>query len=265
MLWNDLCDLERDRALNPARPLPAGRIGLVPAYVAGIVLAIAAPLVVAQVPYGLHLAGMVLMLALVYNLGAKTVPWLGSLVMALVRVAFAVFALLWLGPDYVRMALTPWLNPPGTPAFVYPLVLGLYVFGLTLVSELESRPGTRFAFLVGSGCMFAAVVLGVVGLFSAPWLPGLLHSGGLRSVAAIAALALALGVAGGLCWSLFRPCLNALRHARRNQVGPVVVAALGGMILLDALLAAAAHPLAPLLILPLYPIFRGMGRVIRMD
>ena len=265
MLWNDLCDLERDRVLNPQRPLPSGRIGLVPAWVAGLMLAFAAPLVATPIPYGLQLAGAVLTLALIYNLGAKQVPWLGSVVMALVRVAHAVFALLWLGPDYLRMAVTPWLDPVGMPLFIYPLVLGLYVFGLTLISELESRDGSRFTAMVGLTAMLAAIAIAMTGLVKAPWLPVLLHAGGMRTIAAIAVMIACLGIAGLLCWSLVVPWLAAVRSARRQLVGPVVVAGLGGMILLDALLAAAAHPLAPLAILPFYLIFKGMGRAIRMD
>jgi 4-hydroxybenzoate polyprenyltransferase len=265
MLWNDLCDLERDRVLNPQRPLPSGRIGLVPAWVAGLVLAFAAPLIATPIPYGLQLAGAVLTLALIYNLWAKQVPWLGSVVMALVRVAHAVFALLWLGPDYLRMALTPWLDPAGLPLFIYPLILGLYVFGLTLISELESRDGSRFTAIIGLAAMATALAIAVVGVFKAPWLPVLLHAGGMRTIAALVVVAGCLAVAGWLGWSVFKPWLEAVRSARRQLVGPVVVAGLGGMILLDVLLAAAAHPLAPLAILPLYLIFKGVGRAIRMD
>jgi hypothetical protein len=140
MVWNDLIDVDRDRVGNPKRPLPAGRIGLVPAYVVGILTVLGAVLAAMHVEYGFFLAGIVLSLALLYNLVAKSVPWLGSLVMAATRAAHACFALLLLGPDYVRIVLNPGEAPPGQVApFVYPLVLGIYIFGLTLVSELEER------------------------------------------------------------------------------------------------------------------------------
>src|SRR4051812_49757706 len=37
MLWNDVHDVDRDRVLNPRRPLPSGRVGLPTAYVAGVI------------------------------------------------------------------------------------------------------------------------------------------------------------------------------------------------------------------------------------
>src|ERR1700744_3324980 len=42
MLWNDLNDLERDRVLNPRRPLPSGRVSLAAAFVVGVLFAVGA-------------------------------------------------------------------------------------------------------------------------------------------------------------------------------------------------------------------------------
>jgi 4-hydroxybenzoate polyprenyltransferase len=266
MVWNDLCDLDRDRVINPRRPLPSGRIGLVPAYVAGLLLAVGAVLAAAQVRHGLPAAGVVLMLALLYDLGAKQVPWLGSAVMALVRVAHACFALLLLGPDYLRMALTPWETPPGAPvALLYPLMLGVYVGGLSLMAELESRRGRTWELLVGMALVLGVVALALVRLFTAPWLVPMVRSGAGGMTMAVAALGLGVALAGWLIWSIAQPAWQAARSGRRDAVRPAVVAALGGMILFDAVAAGHAHPAAILLIALLYPLFRGMARAVRMD
>lgn len=275
MLWNDLIDVDRDRTGNPQRPLPSGRIGLVPAWIVGVLTMCGAMFAASHVDYGFFLAGVVLMLALLYNLVAKSLPWLGSMVMGTVRASHACFALLLLGPDYVQMILTPNATPtPGAvasgntyAAFVYPVILGIYIFGLTLVSEHEERQrrGSRLGFIVGGAAMAFALLAALGGLAGADWLPHLLHAGSLWPLAAIASMLFALACAGYLGWTLFSAWLMALRSARCENVGRVVVTGLGGMILLDAVIASAAHPLGGLLCAAFYPIFFVMGKLIRMN
>jgi 4-hydroxybenzoate polyprenyltransferase len=268
MVWNDLIDVDRDRVGNPKRPLPAGRIGLVPAYVVGILTVLGAVLAAMHVEYGFFLAGIVLSLALLYNLVAKSVPWLGSLVMAATRAAHACFALLLLGPDYVRMVLNPGEAPPGQVApFVYPLVLGIYIFGLTLVSELEERGrrGSRLTFVIGGLCMAFALLAAVGGLFTADWIRHLLRAGGAWPVLALLAVGFALACAGWLAFTVGRAWFSALRACKCELVGKTVVAGLGGMILLDAVVASAAHPLGGLACAACYPVFLAISGAIRMD
>ncbi len=269
MLWNDLIDVDRDRVGNPRRPLPSGRIGLVPAYVVGVLTVLGAVLAAMHVEYGFFLAGIVLTLALLYNLVAKSVPWLGSLVMAATRASHACFALLLLGPDYVRMVLTPSqaIGETGAAPFVYPIILGIYIFGLTLVSELEERGrrGSRMTFLIGGACMAFAVLAAVGGLFSADWLRHLLSAGGGWPVLAIASVLFALACAGWLAFTVGRAWLAALQSCKCELVGRTVVAGLGGMILLDAVVASTAHPLGGLACALCYPVFITVSRAIRMD
>ena len=268
MVWNDLIDVDRDRIGNPKRPLPDGRIGLVPAYVLGVLTVLGAVLAALHVEYGFLLAGIVLSLALIYNLVAKSVPVLGSVVMGLTRAAHACFALLLLGPDYVRMVLTPAAGANQLHSgFVYPLILGTYIFGLTLISEMEerSRHGSRLAFIVGGACMAFALLAAVGGLATADWLRTLLHSGGIWPLAAVLAVLFALLCAGWLALTVGRAWFNALLTCRCDQVGRTVVAGLGGMILLDAVVASAAHPLGGLACAACYPIFLTVGKAIRMD
>ncbi len=49
------------------------------------------------------------------------------------------------------------------------------------------------------------------------------------------------------------------------MAGATVFAGLAGIILLDTLVAASSHPLGALVVLALFPLFRGLGVLIRMD
>ncbi len=274
MLWNDLIDVDRDRTGNPRRPLPDGRIGLTPAWVVGVLAMGGAMFAASHVDYGFFLAGVVLSLAMLYNLVAKSLPWLGSAVMGLVRASHACFALLLLGPDYVQMVLTPTgataantaTNGTTHAPFVYPVIIGIYIFGLTLVSEFEERQrrGSRLGFIVGGVAMAFALLAALGGLAGADWLPHLLHAGGPWPGAAVLSVLFALGCAALLAWNVFSVWVEALRNARCALVGRVVIAGLGGMILLDAVIATAAHPLGGLMCAAFYPVFIVMGRMIRM-
>ncbi len=269
MIWNDLIDVDRDRVGNPRRPLPSGRIGLVPAYVVGVLTVLGAVLAAMHVEYGFLLAGIVLTLALLYNLVAKAVPVLGSVVMALTRASHACFALLLLGPDYVRMILTPDPIADGRThgGLVYPIIIGTYILGLTLISELEERQrrGSRLTCLVGGGCMAFALLAALGGLATADWIPHLLRSGGVWPMAAMASIVFAIGCASYLAWSLFAAWSAALVSCRCDLVGKTVITGLGGMILLDAVVATSAHPLGGLACAATYPVFIGLGRLARMD
>jgi 4-hydroxybenzoate polyprenyltransferase len=273
MLWNDLADVERDRVLKPRRPLPSGRIGLGPAYVVGtaaVVLALSFASL-AGGGLGFQAAGLVLSLALFYDFAAKHVPWLGSMVMGSVRATHAVFALFLIGPDHFLRATSSVLallgcdtggEPVGT-ALLYPGLLGCYVFGVTLVSELESRSGRRWELAIGAACIVVPVLVAMGRVATADWIGHWQQHGGY--VQLVAALFLGLAIFTLWCWRVGMPLLAAVRIGRRGLVGPAVGAALGGMILFDALIATSAHPIGGLLILLTYPIFLGFSRAIRMD
>jgi len=214
---------------------------------------------------GLQAAGVVLVLSLLYNLGGKQIPWLGSLLMASVRASHALFALLLLGSDHLRIALDHELHAPGMRPFLwYPLLLATYVFGLTLISELESRRGRTWELAIGFVILTLPVLFGMVVVLRAPWLDALLVGGGMRPIWGVLAVLIAFGAGLGLLWSVAMPWWQAIRSASRERVPPVVIAALGGFILLDVVLASGAHPLAGICILALYPIYRLMSRSIRM-
>ncbi len=134
------------------------------------------------------------------------------------------------------------------------------------MSELESRPGRRFELLVGGACMFGAVAYAGWRLATAHWIMHVSQGDHALFVVGIG-LAAVMGAVlfCVLVWRIWRPWTAALRSGRSEQVGPVVAAALGGMIFLDALVATAAHPVGGLVILALLPIFLLGKRVVRMD
>ncbi|MFW5859831.1 MAG: UbiA family prenyltransferase [Planctomycetota bacterium] len=270
MVWNDLADLERDRELHPRRPLAAGRISPLSAWFAGLFLVSGALLCAAPLGYrGIYGAGVVLSLSLIYNFLTKQVPYLGSLTMAAVRFAFAVFALLALGPEYFDrtvlaivslLSLRPTDGRYNLP--IYPAALGIYVFGVTLLSELESRRGRRCELLLGGAIVLAAYGYGGYRLFAAHWLHDPLRRSSFFAWLGVLAF-LAVGVFA--CWRFLRSWLRAVRSARRADVGPSVGVALGGMLLFDALLAASGHPLIGLAILLLFLPFVIVAAAVRMD
>jgi 4-hydroxybenzoate polyprenyltransferase len=267
MLWNDLADVGRDRVLHPRRPLPSGRINLGTAYLVGVLLAVGALVSAAMVDvHAFHAAGVVLSLIMLYDLVTKDIPWIGSLTMAAVRFAHAIFALNLLGSDYLSWAVIGDDSPRHTPLIVYPVILGTYIFGVTLVSELESRPGRRIELLVGGVCMFGAIAAGAWLLATARWITHLSQGDSTVYVVGVG-LSAVMGTVliAVLLWRIWWPWSAALRSGRSEQVGPVVGAALGGIIFLDALIATTAHPLGGLAILCLLPIFLLGKRVVRMD
>ncbi len=262
MIWNDIADVERDRQLHPQRPLPSGRVRLATACAVGVLVAVGALVCAAQVEHGFRLAGAVLCLAFLYNFATKDVPWLGSLTLAAVRVVHALLALLVLGGDFLRMAL---IAPGGgwtMPTFA--LLLGIWVLGLAAVAELESRSARRWELLAGGGLMAVALLLALAQVVTAPWLGQLWRGGGGGPVAVLLSVVLAVAIAIGLGWSVARPWIAAIRSGQRGDIPAITGAALGGIILLDALVTCAYQPLFALVILLLYALFTATGRIARM-
>lgn len=267
MAWNDLADVERDRIIHPKRPLPSGRLHLPTAMVAAALMGVGAVVaaLMAEGPLGALAALTVLALALLYDFEAKHVPWLGSLVMALTRAAHACFALLIIGPDALRAALVA-ADPPGVRCLlIYPLILLLYTWGLGVVSELEHRPSRRWELIVAGALMAAGLGLALSQFIGAPWQRAWLIAGGPWPLALAGSMLVGLGAAGFLVWRVALPLGSALMQASRAQAGRTLIAGLGGFILLDVVVAGAAHPLGALLVLGLYPLFRMVSASIRMD
>jgi len=266
-----VADVDRDRVLHPRRPLAAGRMSVASAWLLGVLMSSGALLAGALIGYrGLCMVGIVLSLILIYNFVTKSLPWLGSLTMALVRASNALFCLLILGEVYFdRMMLTllQWLGLAELQVGVleprYPLLLGAYIFGLTLISELERRRGRRWELLLGGVLVLGVIVTCLSFAVDAAWLHELYRGGRFPSL--IGAVLLIAAITIALLWRIGAPYVRAVREGKRKLVGPVVAAGLGGMLLFDALVASIFFPILGLVILLLFIPYRMATALIRMD
>lgn len=134
MVLNDLSDLERDRTLHPDRVLPSGRISPVRAALLFATLAVAGGILASlALQAAAGIAAALIGAVLLYDTAAKRWAVPGALAMGLCRtlnmaMGMAAARGLALGSD-------PWLWGP-------PILLGIYVTALTLLSTLEERhPG----------------------------------------------------------------------------------------------------------------------------
>ncbi|TVR11227.1 MAG: hypothetical protein EA401_11340 [Planctomycetota bacterium] len=274
MLWNDIADVSRDAEINPRRPLPSGQVALPTAFIAGCAL-IALTLVCAtQLGWrGFYMAGFLLTCALLYNFGGKHIPWLGSSIMALTRAGHALFALLILGNEHFDLVLLQMSgafssgsssgNIAGYAANQYPLFLGLYIFAITLISELEHRRSYRWELLIGSGLLLSALALVIWQVATSVLLRDFIVE---RQ--ATQATLLIIAMIGGSIWAVGRLAsilVPAIVHARRALIGVFMVRGLSGIILFDVLVVLAFLPLLALPMLLLLPIFKILGRMGRMD
>lgn len=132
MVLNDIADLDRDRALHPARPLPSGQLSLREALGLFLLLAGGGLAAAASAPDRAGTAALLLFLAIAaYDLGLKRFPAAGALGMGACR-AFN----LWMGMAAAHTDMSPaWVWGP-------PAALGLYVTLITVVSTFEEKhPG----------------------------------------------------------------------------------------------------------------------------
>jgi 4-hydroxybenzoate polyprenyltransferase len=131
MAANDIFDRAKDLEVAPSRPIPSGRIPIARAILLSTLLAAGALLLAAFAGVILPAAALI-SAALLYDVGLKRVPVLGSLVMGLCRALnFLLGASAIVGPasaagDRVLLGAAG--------------ILGLYIAMVTRVSELEDAP-----------------------------------------------------------------------------------------------------------------------------
>lgn len=124
MTLNDVFDAERDRELNPGRPIPSGRISI-----------------------GLAAGQGAALLAIGLVCGIAGGRWLPAVLLAAAILAYDGFLKRWAIPGALGMGLCRYLDVQmgagfaGGVAFGPALALGAYVVAVTIVSTLEDRPG----------------------------------------------------------------------------------------------------------------------------
>lgn len=154
MSFNDVCDVDRDRATRPDRPIPSGQISLHGAMFVSVGLAAAGLVLLALAPYwqGM-LAGLVLLAAIAaYDLHHKRNPW-SVLIMASCRLLVYVVA---------SYALTGALAPQA-------LFAGLVQFGYIVALSLAARrdnahpfPFPLIPWLLAGICLVDGMVLSLL-------------------------------------------------------------------------------------------------------
>ena len=213
MVVNDIFDLRRDRARAPGRPLPSGRISLRAAVVLAFTLG-ALALCIAAVLGVLPIAAAIALAALLYDVGAKDIPFAGNLLMGCCRgLNFVLGAAAVFGPGAALSERSVCMGAG---------ILAIFIAGVTAASRLEDAPFER------SRLLLTAAALGAV--------PGALAALAWRSLLAWAnavVLASTLGAA----------LRAALGHREPHHPAQVFVRnALGGLYFVDAGIVIAFSP-----------------------
>jgi 4-hydroxybenzoate polyprenyltransferase len=151
MALNDYFDYRIDLKERPQRPIPSERIKRQEALCLGVFL-LAAGIFLA---YYVRPASFVISLLLaafifLYNAGLKKHPWLGPVNMG--------------GCRYLNLLLGLSVLPLSTGSFMVPLLTGIFIFGVTVLSRQETKvKGSSFPVLVSAGSI--AVVYALYWLF----------------------------------------------------------------------------------------------------
>ena len=154
MFLNDAFDYDSDAVSRPDRPLPAGDVPVLAAFVVGFVLMVVGELIIAAQggTYAPALWGLGLSVAIVYyNVRHKRDP-LGPLVMGVCRgLVYCVAA----------SAIAPALTPV---VFIAAVAMTAYVLSLTFVAKtLGPKAGVVIPILIAGISVVDAVVIGLAG------------------------------------------------------------------------------------------------------
>jgi len=151
VVFNDVFDYELDKKERPERSLPSGKASLLGATLLGIFLLIFGVFSASQVSWlSAGIAGLVVVLVLLYDSLAKHHVFFGPLVMGLCRGGNLALGMS-IAPESL---LTLWFLP------LIPIV---YIAAITLISRGEVHGGNRPALLLGFG-MYVLVFLAIISL-----------------------------------------------------------------------------------------------------
>jgi 4-hydroxybenzoate polyprenyltransferase len=235
MVWNDIFDVEQDRAERPFRPLPSGQVTAAAALRLGITLLALGWLCAALAgwrPDGFNpvpavAAGLLVGAILLYDRWLKRTPY-GPLGMGACR-----FLNVLLGTAAASESAVPWAL-----RLHLAVVVGLYIVGVTWFARTEARQSDPAQLRRAAGVMAAALALALLlplhvpeGTAS-PLFPYLLVAFGFL-----------IGLAAQRAWSKPEPA----------RVQAAVKRAVLGLIALDAILATAVAGTAGLALLLLLP------------
>jgi 4-hydroxybenzoate polyprenyltransferase len=233
MVWNDYFDRELDKKERPERPIPSGRI--TPRQAARCGAALVAAGIVCAFLGGLIAGGWVAPTVLALLLTAAIFlydGWLKKTIIGPVGMGACRFLNVLLGVAPVA-ALLP------TRGLYLALVVGLYIAGVTWLARTEARISSRAALIGAASVMFLSLLLAQpLPVLPLPETPPADASSPLFPY-----LLVALGFFVGF------PVASAVRTPTPGRVQTAVKRSLMGLILLDAVLAAALAGTVGLLVL----------------
>ena len=226
MALNDYFDRRIDRMERPTRPIPSGRVSKRAALYSGAGLLAAGALCAALVNAASFAIALMLVGAILsYDGGMKQIRWAGPFNMGFCR--------------YFNLLLGISILPLSFGSLAIPVLTGLYIFGITVLSSSEVQGRDA-----GTVIVCIASIVGVTGLF---WL-----FGALELLPGRAGLYFCLGwMATALCLScrlFFKTAPNYYQHTIKWLLLLLVI--------LDAAIVAGARSaVAGFMVLPL--IFPG--------
>ncbi|OHB77570.1 MAG: hypothetical protein A2Z34_05195 [Planctomycetes bacterium RBG_16_59_8] len=149
MVFNDVADAGRDARIHPERVIPSGRVKLGRAVLLGLLLSIAALASSFCISFTtLLIAFAIVLLAFLYNNLLKRYRIAGSFAMGLIRG----------GNFLLGMSAFAQFQRMETALFVFPSILAVYVFMLTMISTLEEGESRRELFMTLTLCLALSVV-----------------------------------------------------------------------------------------------------------
>ncbi len=151
MALNDYFDYRIDLKERPKRPIPSGRIKRQEALCLGVFLLVAGIFSAYFVRPASFIISLILAaFILSYNMGLKKHPWIGPVNMG--------------GCRYLNLLLGLSVLPLSTRSFMVPLLIGVFIFGVTVLSSQETKvKGSSFPIFISTGTI--AVVYALYWLF----------------------------------------------------------------------------------------------------
>jgi len=242
MVFNDVFDVERDRDIHPARPLPSGEVSVRSAVILGAMLhAVGLASAATAGLFPALTSAAVVGLTFAYNARLKQYRITGSAAMGACR-----FGNMLLGMSPSLLILPPRL-------LIFPGFLAVYVLVVTLISTLEESEDPRGPFT--ALLVLELAVIGALGAY--------LYSNQSYYPAADKFATLPAQVLGALALWILVSAIIALRRPNRSSIGQVVRVSLMGIIVFDAAMLIGTGQLlwAKMLVMFLIPTYL-LGRML---
>lgn len=235
VVFNDVFDAKLDAVERPERPIPSGRASLQGAIILGIGLLLTGIILafVVSVSSGI-IAGVIAILALLYDKWGKHLTYLGPVNMGACRGGN-----LLLGVSALPAAVEN--------VWFIALIPVVYIAAITTISRGEVHGGNKTALNLAF-VLYTLVVLSILGLcqISSP------GPGKLFQIFPFLLL---------FCWLIFPPLLKAWQDLKPQHIGKAVKAGIIALIVMDAALSVSFVPWwYGLIVLLLLPVSRFLAR-----